>query len=113
MLLVDFINAYKSGVDKKTLGKMIKMLPVEDRKEAGVLFKTLKLKPKPEVKIKKINLGKLLESYDVGPFGGGLYIYEDGWRVPARDRYGYYSHYVIITGTNLKFKIIKPSQFKG
>ena len=101
MLLIDFINAYEAGVDKKTLSKMIKTLPVEDRKEAGMLFKTLGPEVK-QIKAKiKDNLGPLLESYDIGPFGYGLYIYENRWRVPVGRKE------VIVTGTNLKFKVIK------
>ena len=110
MSLVDFINAYESGTDRKLLSSMIKTLPVEDRKEAGILFKTLEVKPKPKSESKsEINLGELLSSYNVGPFGTGLDVYENGWVIPVKDRYGYYSQKVIITGINLKFKVIKCS----
>lgn len=104
MNLADFYNAIDSGTDLKALSKMLKKLPIKDRRVAGIRFQAIKTttKPAPPQKKKWQPKGNLLWSLARGPFGGGMVMYENGLII----RGSTYQPTILITGENFKVKEI-------
>jgi hypothetical protein len=97
MLLADFISAVNDGTVCST---MLKELPPEDRREAGMLFQaTRKPKAAPVEKVVKKRI--VLWSHDRVPFNYGSVMYEDGLVI-----HGDWGQSVLITGDNLKMKVL-------
>ncbi len=101
MTLSDFLSAVDSGTDPKQLSKMLKSLPVEDRRAAGIRFQEAKAnKPKVEQIEKKgwQPKGQLLWSLERGPMLFGMIMYEG--ELIIRHNNGT----LLISGDNLRFK---------
>ena len=102
MTLDDFIAAADSGTDLKVLSKMLKELPPEDRRTAGLRFLEAKAqKPKPVKQSEKRGWqpkGRLLWSLERGPTGHGMTMYE-GELIISHD-----TGSLLVSGDNLKFK---------
>jgi hypothetical protein len=102
MTLSDFLAAADDGTDPKLLSKMLKELPVEDRRTAGIRFQEAKAaKPKVvEQSVKKTwePKGRLLWSMERGPTMYGMTMYE-GELIIRHD-----AGTLLVSGDNLKFK---------
>lgn len=103
MTLVEFLDEITKGTSPKILSKMIKTLPVEDRKVAGSHFQGIKItKPKEPTQkesTKRYPKGQLIWSCGLGPFKYGMEMYEDGLLIHTE----WINKAIFISGQNLKY----------
>lgn len=104
MTLAEFLVAIDAGTDTKILGKMIKDLPPESRKEAGPRFQALVPKPKSVPPKKGDDFGKLFRSQ-------GIHIGNHRYQLDFYEKCcilntGWLGEYIQITGKNISFREI-------
>ena len=107
MILSDFLAAADSGIDLKVLSKMLKELPSEDRRAAGMRFQEARASQvKPVAEPPKSRgwkpTGKYLRSYSVciGRTRHRVDVYDDALLLHT----GWLGKGILITGTNLNIK---------
>jgi len=102
MTLAEFLAAADAGTDLKVLGKMLKDLPVEDRRTAGMRFQEIKTQQiKPTASPPKRGWsppGRCLWSLDRGPFGHGIEMYDGALLIRGE------TNAILVTGSNLRMK---------
>lgn len=113
--LNDFLAAIDSGYDLKVLSKLLKELPSEDKKEAGLAFQKLK---NSQVQKSKNSVNQSVNrKYGKWLWSSGIILGQDSYPIDVYENaIIIHSHWlgkaVLVTGTDLGIKEITTNPFE-